>query len=118
MMNINPLEIVTPPYIYHGCSAQKMFWEENFTIGEFTSVNMKFSDCRNARKHRDIKGSDKYVTLDISLKFDSLYKIKIISSESKIIWEYQERGWLHIWVSRPNQGQQNKKGKVCHPKCQ
>ena len=34
-------------------------------------------------KYRDIKGSDKYVTLDISLKFDSLEKMKIKSSESK-----------------------------------
>ena len=39
--------------------------------------------CRNVRKHKDIKGSDKYVTLDISLKFESLDKIKITSSESK-----------------------------------
>ena len=30
------------------------------------------------------KGSDKYVTLDISLKFDSLDKMKTTSSESKI----------------------------------
>ena len=35
------------------------------------------------RTHREIKGSDKYVTLDILLKFDSLDKIIIISSESK-----------------------------------
>ena len=34
-------------------------------------------------KHREIKGRDKYVTLEISLKFDSLEKIKIISSDSK-----------------------------------
>ena len=38
---------------------------------------------RNVRKHREIKGSDKYVTLDISLEFDSLDKMKITSSESK-----------------------------------
>ena len=35
------------------------------------------------RKHKEIKGSDKYVTLDISPKFDSLDKMKTISSESK-----------------------------------
>ena len=39
-------------------------------------------------KNKEIKGSDKYVTLDILLKFDSLDKIKITSSESK---EKQER---------------------------
>ena len=44
---------------------------------------MKNCGNRNVRKQRDIKDSDKYVTLDISLKFDSLYKMKITSSESK-----------------------------------
>ena len=37
------LVVVTPLSIYHGCSAQKLFWEENFTGKEdlFLSVNMK-----------------------------------------------------------------------------
>ena len=35
-------------------------------------MNMKDCGHRNFRKHKDIKGSDKYVTLDILLKFDSL----------------------------------------------
>ena len=39
--------------------------------------------CRNVRKHIEIKGSDKYVNLGISLKFDSLDKMRITSSESK-----------------------------------
>ena len=58
-----------------------MFWEEKFTLGEFTAVNIKNCGRRNVSKHRDIKGGDKYVTLDISLKFDSLDKMKITSSE-------------------------------------
>ena len=37
----------------------------------------------NVRKHRDIKDSDKYITLDISLKFGSLDKMRIKSSEPK-----------------------------------
>ena len=49
----------------------------------FSAVNMKNCDRRNVGKHREIRGSDKYVTLDISLKFDILDKIKITSSESK-----------------------------------
>ena len=42
-------------------------------------------DCgrRNVSKHKDIKDSDKYVTLDISLKSDKLDNMKIKSSESK-----------------------------------
>ena len=43
-------------------------------------------------KNKEIKGSDKYVTLDISSKFDSLDKMKITSSESKGNWKDQERG--------------------------
>ena len=38
---------------------------------------------RNVREHREIKGSDKYVILDISLKFDSLDNMKITSSDSE-----------------------------------
>ena len=44
---------------------------------------MKNCGRRNVRKHKEIKGSDKYVTLYISLKFDSLDNIKIPYSESK-----------------------------------
>ena len=44
---------------------------------------MKICGRRNVRKHKDIKGSDKFVTLDISLKFDNLEKMKIKSSDSK-----------------------------------
>ena len=35
------------------------------------------------KKHRGIKDSDKYITLDISLKFGSLDKMKITSSYPK-----------------------------------
>ena len=72
------LAFVTPPSIYHGCSTRKTFWEEKFTGKEtlFLDVNMKHCGRQNFSKHTDIKGSDKYVTLDISSKFDSLDKIK------------------------------------------
>ena len=89
MMNMKPLEFVTTPYIYHGCSTQKTFWEEkftgeeNFTLGEFIVVNIKDCGCRNVRKHRYIKGSYKNTLLDISLKFGILYKMIITSSDPK-----------------------------------
>ena len=37
------LAVVTPPSIYHGCSAWKTFWEGKFTGKKylFQSVNMK-----------------------------------------------------------------------------
>ena len=79
------LVVVTPPSIYCGCSAQKTFWEENFTGKKylFQSVNMKNCGCRKVTKHKDIKGIYKSVTLDISSKFDSLNNTKTTSSESK-----------------------------------
>ena len=82
-MNINLLAVVTPPSIYHGCSNRKTLWEEKFTLCEFTAVNVKNCGCQNVRKHMEIKGSYKYVTLDIPFKFDSLDKMKITSLESK-----------------------------------
>ena len=46
-------------------------------------MNMKICSRQNVMKQIEIKVSENYVTLDISLKFDSLDKIKITSSESK-----------------------------------
>ena len=48
----------------------------------FLAVDMKNCGRRNVRKHKEIRGSDKCVALDISSKFDSLDKMKITSSES------------------------------------
>ena len=80
------LAVVTPPSIYNGCSTWKTFWEEKFTGKEnlFLYVNMKKCGCRNVRKHKEIRGSDKYVTLEISSKFDSLDKMKINILHSNI----------------------------------
>ena len=62
-----------------------MFWEENFTGNKylFLSVNMKNCGRRKVRKHKEIKDSDKIVTLDISAKFDSLNNM-----ESKSLVHY------------------------------
>ena len=49
----------------------------------FQSVNMKNCGRRKVREHKEIKGSDKCVTLNISEKFDSLNKMETTSSESK-----------------------------------
>ena len=76
------LVVVTPPFIYHGCSTRKTFWEEMFTGKKdlFQSVNMKICGGQKVRKHKWIKGSDKIVTLHVSAKFDSLNKMKTTSS--------------------------------------
>ena len=47
-------------------------------------MNMKNCGRCNVRKHREIKGSDKYATLDILLKFYSLENMRITYSESKV----------------------------------
>ena len=44
---------------------------------------MKICGRRKVRKHKEIKGSDKCVTLNISENFDSLNKMETTSSESK-----------------------------------
>ena len=48
----------------------------------------------NIRKHRETKGSDKYVTLDITSEFDILDKMKITSSESKEKLEISGKGLI------------------------
>ena len=42
---------------------EKFTGEEMFTLREFSAVNMKNCGCHNVRKYREIKCSDKYVTL-------------------------------------------------------
>ena len=89
MINMNLLEVVMPPYIYHGCSTRKEFSEgnfagkEHFILGEFLAVNIKNNCFHNVRKNREIKGSDKYFILDISFNFGSLDKMRITSSDPK-----------------------------------
>ena len=79
------LVVITLRSIYHGCSTQKTFWEEKLTGKKylFQSVSMKNCGRRKVRKQKEIKGSDKIVTLNISVKFDSLNKMKTTSSGSK-----------------------------------
>ena len=93
---MNLLAVVTPSSIYHGCSTRKTFWEEKFTGKEnlFLAVNMKFCGRLNVREHKEIKGSDKCVALDISLKFYSRDKIKITYSESKEKLERSGKGLI------------------------
>ena len=77
-INIKFLVVVTPPSIYHGCSTRKTFWEEKF-IGMkdlFHFVSMKNCGRCKVRKHKEIKGSYKIVTLNISEKFDDLNKME------------------------------------------
>ena len=61
------------------CSGRKSSQVRKF----FLAVDMKNCGRHNVGKHKEISGSDNFVTLDILSKFDSLDKIKITSSESK-----------------------------------
>ena len=88
------LVVVTPPSIYHGCSTRKRFWEGKFTGKKdlFQSVNMKNCGRLKVRKYKEIKGTDKIVTLDISEKFDSMNRMETTSSESKEKLEISVKG--------------------------
>ena len=112
MINMKLLSVVTPSSIYHGCSTQKTLWEEKFTgkenltLGEFTSVNMENCVCCNVMKHRDVNDSDKYITLDISLKFGILEKTRITSSDPKDNFGRSRKGLIDSLIIkakvRPN----------------
>ena len=94
------LVVVTPPSIYPGCSTRKTFWEEKFTGKQdlFEYVSIKNCGCSKVRKHKEIKGSDKCVTLNIyeilniSEEFDNLKKMETTSSESKVELEGSGKG--------------------------
>ena len=115
------LVVVTPPSIYHGCSTRKTFWEENYTGKKylFQSVNMKSCGCRKVSKHKEIKGSDKISTLDISANFDSLNKLETTSSESKEKLGRSGKGLVTALAFKTKlRFAKIQKGKVCHWKCQ
>ena len=118
---MNFLAFVTPPSIYHGCSTWKTFREKKFTGKEnlFLAVEMKNCGRRNVRKHKEIRGSDKYTTLDISSKFDSLNKMEITSLESKGRLERSGKGLItSLGFKTKARFARIQKGKVCHRKFQ
>ena len=120
-INMKFLVVVTPPSIYHGFSTRNTLWEEKFTCKKdlFQSVNMKICDRCKVRKHKEIKGSDKIVTLNISAKFDILNKMKTTSSESKGKLVRSGKGLVTALAFKTKvRSQKCKKGKVCHWKCQ
>ena len=120
-INMKFLLVVTPPYISNSCSTRKTFWEENFTGKQdlFLSVNMKNCVRRKVRKHKEIKGSDKCVTLNISEKFDSLNTMETTSSESKVELGRSGKGLVTALALKTKaRSKKIQKGKVCHRKCQ
>ena len=80
---------------------------------------MKNCSRPNVRKHKEIMGSEKYVTLDISSKFDSLDKMKITSSEPKGRLERSGKGLItSLGFKTKARFTKLQKDKVCHRKCQ
>ena len=55
-------------------------------------MNMKNCGRQKVRKHKEIKDSEKCVTLNISDKFDSLNKMETTSSDSKVELERSGKG--------------------------
>ena len=53
---------------------------------------MKNCGRHKVRKHKEIKGSDKIITLNISAKFDSLNNMETTSSELKVKLERSGKG--------------------------
>ena len=107
------LVVVTPLSIYHGCFTWKTFLEEKFTGKQdlFLSVNMKNCGRRKVMKHKEIRGSDKCVTLNISEKFDILNKTETTSSESKVELERSVKGLVTALALKTKRGLKNIKSK-------
>ena len=76
---------------------------------------MKNCGCRNVRKHREIKNGEKYITLEISLKFGSMDKIKVKSSEPKYYLVISRKGLIaYLGLKNHCKVKEKQKGKVCH----
>ena len=108
-MNMKLRTVDTPPYIYHGCYTQKMFWEEICIIDEFSTVNMKnivIAMLGNTEISRVVTITSPW-TSHWNLAVWKRFETHIQSQ--KIIREYQERYWLTLWVSIPNQVQRSTK---------
>ena len=92
--------------------------EGKFTLGEFSDVNMK-----NVAVEM-LENTERSRVVTIMSPCASRWNLKVCSRweshiySQKLIREDQEKGWLPLCVSSPKQGQRNKKGKVCHQKCQ
>ena len=78
---------------------------------------MKNCVRRNIKKHRDIKDDEKYITLEISLHFGSLDRMKIKSSEPKYYLRVSGNRFITS-LGLKTIRRSNKKGKVCHYLCQ
>ena len=80
---------------------------------------MKNCGRHKVRKHKEIKGSDKIVTLNVSSKFDSLNKMETTSSESKVKLDRSGKGLVNDLDHKTKaRSKKYKKDKVCHKKCQ
>ena len=84
----------------------------------FQSVNMKICGCRKVRKHKEINGSDKIVTRNLSANCDILNKIKTTSSESKGKLGRSGKGLVTALAFKTKvRFAKIQKGKVCRCKC-
>ena len=75
---------------------------------------MKNCGSLNVRKHREIKNGEKYITLDIPLKFGSLDKMKIKSSDQKYYLVKSGKVLITSMGIKTIGRSKRKKGKVCH----
>ena len=67
-------------------------------------MNMKNCCRRKVRKHKEIKGSDNIVTLNILAKFDSMKRMETTSSESKGKLGRSVKGLVTALASRTKVG--------------
>ena len=79
---------------------------------------MKHCGRRKVRKHKEIRGSDKCVALNISNKFDSLNKMETTSSESKGKLGRSGKGLVTALALKTKQGRKNTKMQGMPSECQ
>ena len=91
---------VSLPSIYHDCSTWDTFWEEEFTTTKMRS----FGHC-NFIKQKDIRNSEEYIALEISLMIDCLYKREVTFSGSRDYVRSSGKWLTNSLTLRKKQGQ-------------
>ena len=81
-------------------------------------MNIKNCGRSKDRKHKDIRGTEKCVTLNVSEKFESLNKMETTSSESKVKLGRSGKGLVTALALKTKVRSKNEKGKVYHRKFQ
>ena len=103
------LEVVTPPSIYHVALIRRLYGRKSSHLVSshlWTQTIVFVAMLGNTGKSRMVR-STPLQTFIWNLVVCTRWKSHLQNQNN--IWEYQERGWLPLWVSKPLECQRKRK---------